>query len=296
MLHGIALRYFVEVSNTGSIATASENLHVAVSAISRQIAKLEHEVGAPLFERMPRGMVLTDAGVLLLQHARRSLLEGYSVLAEISATRSLGGGIVRIGCSEGFTQYFLPGVMAAFHVGNPHARFVLRSGAPAQVERWVEVGDVDLGIAFSIATSTAINVEFSVNSPVCALMNPTHPLALKDVLTLDDLLTYPIVILERKTTVRQLIDLCCTARDKFFDPVLTTNNSSAAYQFTVITQAITLGSRMVLRGIQGEPALVAKAIEEPLLGERQLQVTSMKDRRLPPLVFQFLSELKKYLE
>lgn len=117
MLHGIALRYFVEVSNTGSIATASENLHVAVSAISRQITKLEYEVGAPLFERMPRGMVLTDAGVLLLQHARRALLEGYSVLAEISATRSLGGGIVRIGCSEGFTQYFLPGVMAAFHVG-----------------------------------------------------------------------------------------------------------------------------------------------------------------------------------
>ncbi|HKU01175.1 MAG TPA: LysR family transcriptional regulator, partial [Paraburkholderia sp.] len=45
MLHGIALRYFVEVARTGSLAAASENLHVAVSAISRQISKLEQDVG-----------------------------------------------------------------------------------------------------------------------------------------------------------------------------------------------------------------------------------------------------------
>ncbi|WP_043173162.1 helix-turn-helix domain-containing protein, partial [Burkholderia ambifaria] len=53
-LHGLALRYFVEVARTGSISDASARLHVAVSAISRQIAKLESELGAPLFERRPR--------------------------------------------------------------------------------------------------------------------------------------------------------------------------------------------------------------------------------------------------
>ncbi|WZB74386.1 LysR family transcriptional regulator [Achromobacter insuavis] len=50
-MHGIALRYFVEVAQAGSLSGASERLHVAVSAISRQIAKLEEEAGAPLFER-----------------------------------------------------------------------------------------------------------------------------------------------------------------------------------------------------------------------------------------------------
>lgn len=296
MLHGIALRYFVEVSRTGSIATASENLHVAVSAISRQITKLEQEVGAPLFERMPRGMLLTEAGELLVQHARRALLDGEAVLAEISAGRELGRGIIRVGCSEGFTQYFMPSVMAAFCAKYPRTRFVLRAGAPAQVERWVEVGDVDLGIAFSTATSTAISVELSINSPVCALMNPFHPLARKGMLTLDDLLLYPIVLLERKTTVRQLIDWCISERGKFLDPVLSTNNSSAGYQFTGLTEAITLGSRVVLRGMQGEPQLVARSIDEPLLNQRQLQVTAMKERRLPPSVAQFLTTLKENLE
>ena len=50
-MHGIALRYFVEVAQAGSLSGASERLHVAVSAISRQIAKLEEQAGAPLFER-----------------------------------------------------------------------------------------------------------------------------------------------------------------------------------------------------------------------------------------------------
>ena len=59
-LHGLALRYFVEVARTGSISDASARLHVAVSAISRQIAKLENETGAPLFERRPRGMALSE--------------------------------------------------------------------------------------------------------------------------------------------------------------------------------------------------------------------------------------------
>ena len=70
-----ALRYFLEVARTGSLSKASERLFVAVSALSRQIAKLEDEIGTPLFERRPRGMVLSEAGRLLAAHARRSLLE-----------------------------------------------------------------------------------------------------------------------------------------------------------------------------------------------------------------------------
>jgi len=96
MLHGIALRYFVEVARTGSLAAASEQLHVAVSAISRQIGKLEEDVGAPLFERLPRGMVLTEAGELLAEHARRTLLEADAVLGDISAGKTRGGRLVRI--------------------------------------------------------------------------------------------------------------------------------------------------------------------------------------------------------
>lgn len=101
-LHGLALRYFVEVARTGSLSDASARLHVAVSAISRQIAKLESELGAPLFERRPRGMALSEAGERLLGFAQRSLLEAEHVMKEIGGLDALHGSLLKIACSEGF--------------------------------------------------------------------------------------------------------------------------------------------------------------------------------------------------
>lgn len=295
LLHGIGLRYFVEVARAGSLAAASENLHVAISAISRQITKLEQEVGTALFERTARGMVLTESGELLAQHARRALMDGEAVINEISEAHALGKGIVRVGCTEGFTRYFLPGVLAAYYAEHPRTRFVLKSGTPAQVENWVTLGEVDLGVAFSTSTSTALNVEYSTNAPVCALLRSSHPLAQKDVLSLDDLLAYPVAILERGTTVRQLLDWCCSAREKLLEPLLTSNNSSAMHHFAALTDTITLGSAISLRGMQGDCSWLAKRIDEPLLNERHLQVTAMKERRLPTSVQHFLAALKKAL-
>lgn len=295
MLYGIALRYFLEVARTGSLSAASESLHVAVSAISRQMAKLEGEVGTPLFERMPRGMVLTDAGQLLAEHARRALLDTDAVLSEISEAHALGRGIVRVGCTEGFTRYFLPSVLAGFHAGHPRARFELRSGTPAQVEQWVALGEIDVGLAFSTSTPTEVHVEFSMSAPVCALLRPSHPLANKNVLTLDDLLDHPVAVLERGTTVRQLVDWCCSLRGRHLEPLFTSDNSSAMHQFAALTGAITLGSAIALQGMEGAPSLLAKPIDEPLLNERSLQVTTMRGRRLPTPISQFLEALKTAL-
>lgn len=295
MLHGIALKYFVEVARTGSLAAASETLHVAVSAISRQISKLEQDLGASLFERMPRGMVLTRSGELLAEHARRVLLEADAVIGEISAGATQGSGLVRIACTEGFTRSFLPGVLARHRAGAPNARYVLRAGTPAQVEHWVATGEVDIGIAFSSGSASPSHVEYAVGMPVRALLGPTHPLASHDRITLADLQAYPIALLERSTTVRQLFDLCCSARGVRIEPLLSSNNSAALHAFAALTGAITLGSEVSLKGRAGGKALIARPIDEPLLNQRMLEVTTMRERRLPVVVKDLLAVLKREL-
>lgn len=284
MLHGIALRYFVEVARTGSLAAASDNLHVAVSAISRQISKLEHDVGAPLFERMPRGMVLTEAGELLAEHARRTLLEADAVLGEISASEARGGKLVRIACTEGFTRSLLPAALARHRKAAPNARYALRSGTPAQVEHWVAVGEADIGIAFSSGSTSALNVVYSAEVPVCALLEPRHPLAARASLSLADIQAYPVALLERGTTVRQLFDLACSVRGIRIEPVLSSNNSAALHMFAVLAGAVTLGSAIALKGTTNKASLVSRPIDEPVLNQRMLQVTTMRERRLPAVV------------
>ena len=79
----LALKYFQEVARTGSITEASLRLNVSGSAISRQITKLEQDLNVALFERRPRGMVLSQAGELLSQHVARLAMETERALSDV---------------------------------------------------------------------------------------------------------------------------------------------------------------------------------------------------------------------
>lgn len=296
MLHGIALRYFVEVARTGSLAAASQNLHIAMSAISRQIAKLEQDVGAPLFERLPRGMVLTESGELLVEHARRTLLEADAVLSEISASEARGGTLVRMACSEGFTRSFLPAALARHHASVNNARYSLRSGTPGQVSNWVASGEADIGITFSSRNTSTANVVYSAEDPVRALFSSHHPLVSKISLSLADIGDYPVALLDRGTTVRELFDLCCSMKGVRIEPVLSSNNSAALHAFAALSSAILLGSSVVLKGFTRNSHLVSRPIDDPVLNQRVLQVTTMRERRLPAIVNGVLETIVQMLK
>ena len=66
-----ALRYFLAVVRIGSVRAAAEALNVAASAVSRHIIEMEAEIGQPLLERLPRGVVPTEAGRVVAEHAMR---------------------------------------------------------------------------------------------------------------------------------------------------------------------------------------------------------------------------------
>src|SRR5690606_30634361 len=107
-MNGLALKYFLEVCNSGSLSAASASAHVAISAISRQISHLEEQVGSPLFERTARGMQPTQAGRLLLAHARRTVLETQTTLAAIANLRGMQGHEIRVSSSQGPANDLVP--------------------------------------------------------------------------------------------------------------------------------------------------------------------------------------------
>ena len=171
-----------------------DSLHVAVSAISRQIAKLEEEAGAPLFERAARGMVLSPAGQLLLAHARRTMLEAESVLQEIAAARGMARNEIRVAAVEGVARIFVPSVMARFHQERPNIRFDLFVGSPAEVSRRVAEGGADLGMTFIAERVNGVSVRYSRRAPVHAVMASNHPLAGRRSVSLQDLSDFPLAL------------------------------------------------------------------------------------------------------
>src|SRR5574343_952151 len=114
LLQDTALRYFKAVADTGSLPEASARQHVAASALSRQIAALEAQLGVALFERHPRGMVLTAAGDILLAHARRAELDAQRALEDIGALQGLRAGQVRLATPDAFANELVPRLCVDF--------------------------------------------------------------------------------------------------------------------------------------------------------------------------------------
>ncbi|MGF6936870.1 DNA-binding transcriptional LysR family regulator [Paraburkholderia sp. UCT70] len=290
-LHGIALRYFVEVARSGSLSDASERLHVAVSAISRQIVRLESELGVTLFERRPRGMTLSEAGERLLAYAQRSLLEAEHVMNEISGLASLHGSRIKIATAEGFAVDFLPAAIANFRAEHPGIDFTLTVMSPADATRHVRDGDVDIALSFSLAPEKGVKVEHTERAPVFVLLRSDHPLAARAKLSLAEVSRYPLVLSETGTTIRQLIDITCALEGILLEPDLICNNSGASYRYAQRSGAIMFTGLLSVRDRYADDGFVVIPLTDPQMRQRSIQVQTMAGRELPPSVRTFRDHL-----
>ena len=285
------LHYFLEVARTGSISEASERLHVATSAISRQIAKLEQDVGAPLFERRPRGMVLSEAGEILAAYARRSSLEAEQVLAEVHGVRALSRSTVKIASSEGFARELLPEAITTFREKHPGVRFRLNVTGPAAATQQVRDGTVDLAVTYSLAPEKDIKVEYSQQQPIYVLMADDHPLAKRADVDLAELLEYPLALPNEDTTIRQLFDIYVALEERSFEPAFVSNYSGALQSFTRLRGGVTLIGPLTVRRRLKIDRLAIVPIRNAELRRRSVQIQAMARRALPPGVRAFLTHL-----
>jgi DNA-binding transcriptional LysR family regulator len=207
LLIGTAARYFLEVARTGSLTRASEQLHVAPSAVSRQIAKLEDRLGLALFERKGRGMQLSLAGERLATHVRGLMLDDQRVVDEMLGAPRKAPPTLRIACTEGFAGGFMAEVLAAFRRRHPQCVLHVIAASPEGVSRQLLRGDVDVGLKFSVALENGLRIVHQQAAPIMLMVAPTHPLAGRKRVTLAELAKHPVGMPSSGTTVRQLLDL-----------------------------------------------------------------------------------------
>ncbi|WP_186332312.1 LysR family transcriptional regulator [Bordetella genomosp. 13] len=221
-----ALRCFSEAAESGSIRLASARLHVTPSAVSRQIAKLEHRLGAVLFERRANGVVLTPSGRLLadeLSSVYRNLSRVQSMIGEL---RELRRGEVVLHCMEGAVDSWVPAVVAAFNARHPKIEFKLAvSSTDLSIEALL-AGKCDMAIVFRAPARPEIEVLESGTEPLAALVPPGHALAARAAVRIEELFQYPLVLPDATFGLRQLLEPLLR-RHKDDAPVLVTTNSIA---------------------------------------------------------------------
>ncbi len=173
------MRYVVAVAETNSFTRAAERCLVVQSALSHQIARLERELGAKLFERTSRRVRLTPAGAAFLPAARQCLDAAERAAAEVAAAVGEVRGRLAVGLIPTVAAVDIPGALRDFRQRYPHVRISLRVGASEDLAAQVEQGAID--VAFLGLPTTArprgVAAHELARDRLVAVVAPDHPLA-----------------------------------------------------------------------------------------------------------------------
>ena len=211
MLNHRMLRYLDEIVRAGSIRQASLRLNVAASAINRQLIALEEDLGAPLFERMPRGLRLTATGEILLTHVRETIASYELATDRMAQLKGLLRGRIVIGTMSGLAAGLLADAILAFRTKHPWVRLVVRVLGRDALVAAVLAGEVDLGLAYDMTRSPRLHVVARSEQRVGAVVAQGHPLASQSAVRFTDCLAYPLVIGEPGMALRRTTDLLVPA-------------------------------------------------------------------------------------
>lgn len=168
---------FLAIARSGGFARGSAALHLSQPATSRRIKLLETELGAPLFDRLSRGVTLTEAGHAFLPHAQALLASMRDGIDAVNAVRGTGHGTVTLALVGTLASGTLPARLSRLRHEHPGLDLRLRTALSAEVSALVLRGDAALGLRYGTdpdpgLVSVVIHHERLV--PVCP---PEHPLA-----------------------------------------------------------------------------------------------------------------------
>ena len=200
------LRYFLDIAQTEHLTQSAQNLFVTQSTLSHGLRQLELELNIPLFDRLGRGLRLSQAGAAFRVHAARALQEieaGRMALADMT---SLQSGTLTVGVIPTFLHTLVPATVAAFSMLYPRVNIVVRDLRAGPIEEQLVEGQIDVGIAFYPAERDEIETEPLFKERMQLVVNRKHPLAHRRTLAVKDLARVPLAMLPRAFTTRRLID------------------------------------------------------------------------------------------
>jgi DNA-binding transcriptional LysR family regulator len=191
-MHARPLKYFLAVYENHGISAAAERLRISQPALTKSIHKLESELGVPLFERRPGGVVPTRYADMLARRVRLMDIEYRHAVAEIAAARGGSEGAIRIGAGPVWYSCFLPPIIEKFLVDWPETHISVQSGVINTLVPALEAGEFDIvctSLEFpdraGIVKEAVIDVRHSI------VAAETHPLAGQAIAEPAELASYP---------------------------------------------------------------------------------------------------------
>jgi len=201
------LRAFVAIAESGTFTAGALRVHVTQAAISMQIRQLETEIGAKVFVRAPRHVILTEAGEQLLRRARHILREHDAALDEIAELAGAERGRLRIGSASAMVlTEQLPSILKELRKQHPAAEISVTSGTSEVLVDQILAGEVDVAFVSLPVDVRGIKTERLSDDQLVAIASPRHKLAKQKTVSAYTLAGERLILGERGGNTRRLID------------------------------------------------------------------------------------------
>lgn len=295
MKHLRILEYVDEVARARSIRKAAEHLNVTASAVNRRIADLEDELGAILFERLPRGVRLTAAGEVFVNYLRKQGGDVERMKSQIEDLKGLRRGTVRLACSQALALDFLPRAIAEFRKTHPKVQFDLKVVDHEYALAALSAFEVDLVLVFRPPFLSNFQPLMTVEQNLVAVMARTHPLAKKPKVRLRDCANYPVALPERSIGGRQLLEEVVARTGLNFNVAVESNSFEMLRGMVLHAGLISFQIAIGTMPQGNKLGLVAREIDGRDVPSAKLVFGQLRERNLPVATAIFAEHINKRL-
>jgi DNA-binding transcriptional LysR family regulator len=288
----LLMRSLLAVAEYGAVTDAAVALGISQSALSRRIDQLEDALGAPVLERMGRGIALTTAGQIALEEGKLLVQRFERLKSRIHEHLRLDAGVVRIGGGATAVGFLLPRAIAAFRVRHPGVLFQVKEAGSRDIEAAVARDELELGVVTLPTRSRDVDEKPLARDRIVLVASKDHPLAQKSRVDAQALNGQNLVGFEANTAVRWLIDAALREAQVEVNVVMELRSVAAILQMVETTGSLAFVSELAIANSSARRAhAVVPVAVRGIDIQRELALISKHGRSLSPAADEFSRSL-----
>jgi len=286
------LRVFYEAARAGSFTSAARKLCITQPAVTAQIKTFEDQCNLKLFKKKGRSLYLTDEGNTLYEYARRIFEYEKEVEDVIEEMRKLKRGILRLGTSKAYARYFMPFLISSFREAFPHIKVHLDEGSSLDIIHSLLDLKNEVAVIAKVVENPNITFLPFKHDRLILILAPTHSLAKKKSVSVEELVTEPMIMKEAGSGTRKRVNELFSNKDLTPNVLMETSNTEFIKQLVQRGEGISFLVEEAVAADLHEKRLatVPLAGQAPFL---DVSIAYLKDQHLSHPARAFVDMLKK---
>ena len=274
-----------------SISRAAERLGIGQPTVTTHIKKLERELNTILFDRVKRPIQLTLAGRRLSELAS-PLVEGIDALADTTAEAEERGPVV-LAATPDIIPHTLLRVVRVFQVRHPHIHLTIKSATRIQVSQMISEGEADIGIIQHYDRDDAFAFEGLFVYERVLITPIDHPLASKPVESLEQIARYPLILMNKGTHTRDLLESELRRRGVNYEIVVDLDSMDMIKRYVALGMGVSVGPRLAIDPEDNDILGVVSLAH--ILPVEQGGIITLKGKRLSKPTQRFIDVMRDVL-